>query len=67
MEEYLKRFHELLDGNYARSICAAAEAWLKAVDEGKQSGLDVIGSDLDWDSLREDEIVEQLESLRPIR
>ncbi|KAH6983689.1 hypothetical protein BKA56DRAFT_672330 [Ilyonectria sp. MPI-CAGE-AT-0026] len=57
MEEHLKRFHELLDSNYARSICAA---WLKAMDEGKQFGLDDIGSDLDWDNLREDEIVSNL-------
>ncbi|KAL6410015.1 uncharacterized protein AUP68_06424 [Ilyonectria robusta] len=62
----LRRFHELLDSNYVRSICAVAEAWLKAVDEGKQFGIDIVGSDVDWDNLREDEILEQLESFRPV-
>ncbi|KAF4990624.1 hypothetical protein FDECE_14288 [Fusarium decemcellulare] len=62
----LKRFHDLLDIDYVRSICAVAQTWFEAVDHG--SRLDPEDDDdVDWDGIEEDEIVEQLKRLISIR
>lgn len=59
----LERFHRLLDIEYVKSLCAAAEAWYEAMDKGEQFGSDEGGDGIDWDHLEEGEIVEQLQRL----
>lgn len=61
--EDLQRFHDMLDIEYIHSICAVAQAWFRAVDDGKQFDPNDISQRDNWDDLTGDQIVTQLKEL----